>query len=145
MKKFLVSALTLIVISAFCPASFAQEADYKKEVEALMSDFVKLWNADDSVSLRKNLAENVVVAKGHSHLVGINAIMNGYVMKQMNTTKDFTIVKVDGEDQIGNMAMQSGKWSAKTTEGATLGGEYTLMWTKREGAWKLKTMHIEEK
>lgn len=143
MRKYTMVFLAVIIFQAL-PAQTNTQKDISAIRAARKASNEAIAQHDLEAIGKYWLKEFVVTAGNGGAMMGKDSVLAGF-QKQFNTIPDISYVRTPENIVISDadtLAFETGKWVALKTQQKKpewLGGNYSAMWWKRNGEWKLRS------
>ncbi len=143
MRKYTMVLLAVIIFRAL-PAQTNPQKDISAIRAARNASNVAIAKHDLKEIGKYWLKEFVVTAGNGGAMMGKDSVLAAF-QKQFNTIPDISYVRTPEKITISDadtLAFETGKWVAlkiQQKKPEWLGGNYSAMWWKRNGEWKLRS------
>lgn len=117
------------------------EAEFARyRAEDAMKSWETSWNARDTTALFRMLDDQVLLLIPDSVRIGRTAVEQ-WIRENVPHTSGLRTTPTHSGGNPGTAVYQTGRWSLATGPGAK-SGDYTFVFTKTDGGWKLRSMYI---
>ena len=143
--------LLLIAVYCFSAVSFYAQTD-KEQILALRDASNQALKALDHTKVLSYLTDDVLTTTGNGTVLSSKKALKNYILKAGDSKMYWvrTAQEIKVNDKRG-LAWENGIWNGydpEKSDDAIVGGNYSAMWTKASGTWKIKSqlfVTLEEK
>ena len=145
--------LLFALVLSFCFSSVSLYAQTEKEqILALRDASNQALKALDHTKVLSYLTDDVLTTTGNGTVLSSKKALKNYILKAGDSKMYWvrTAQEIKVNDKRG-LAWENGIWNGydpEKSDDAIVGGNYSAMWTKASGTWKIKSqlfVTLEEK
>ena len=133
-----------MLIAAYCFSTTALYAQTDKEqILALRDASNQALKALDHTKVLSFLTDDVLTTTGSGTLLSSKKALENYILEAGDSKMYW--VRTEQEIEVNEkrgLAWENGIWNGydnEKSDAAIVGGNYSAMWTKASGAWKIKS------